>query len=305
MSDDFDVTIIGGGVAGISAALWCDDLELDSVLLESKSELGGQLLSIYNAIENYLGIEVTNGSELRDIFVKQLLKRRFELRLNSKITDLDIGEKRVVLSDGKAITSKAIIIATGVRRRRLGIEGEKEFQNKGILVSGKRDKNLVKDQTVLIVGGGDAAFENVEILSETASRIILVHRGEHFSARKEFIAKALRNPKVEIMKSTIVKKIEGTGKVERILLENSLTSSSEYVEIDAVLARIGVEPNTGFLRDKIRCDARGFIKINQNCETNCAGIFAVGDVANPHSPTISSAVGMASTAIKTSLSEIY
>ena len=300
---DFEVIIIGGGVAGISAALWCHELGLQSVLLESKGELGGQLLRTYNAIENYLGIEAKNGKELRDVFVDQLSKRKFELRLNTRVVDVDLNEKKVVLSNGDVFRSNALIIATGVSRRKLGVEGELEFTDKGILVSGKRDKDLVKGKTVLIVGGGDAAFENVEILSETAPKIILVHRRQEFSARREFIDMALANPKVEIKRNTIVKKIDGGEIVERVWLQNSAESGSTSIEIGAVLVRIGVQPNTDFLLDKIALDANNYILVNQNCETNMPSVFAVGDVANPNSPTISSAVGMANTAVKSYLSK--
>ena len=121
----FDAIIIGGGPAGISSALWCDELGLEAVLLDSRSELGGQLLSTYNSIENHLGIGAKSGGEMCDIFVSQLRKRSFALRLNSKVIDVDVERKKVTLKDGNVLFAKGLFVATGVRRRRLGIKGEK------------------------------------------------------------------------------------------------------------------------------------------------------------------------------------
>lgn len=297
-TSNFDIIIIGGGVAGISAALWCDELGLDSILLESKSEVGGQLLWTYNAIENYLGIEAENGTELRNKFVRQIEKRKFELRLNSEISEVDPANKSVVLQNGEMFSARNIIIATGVKRRKLGIAGEEEFVNKGVLESGKRDKHLVKDKKVVIIGGGDAALENSLILSESASEVYVVHRRKQFRAREEFIESATRNEKVEFIFESILKKIEGNQKVESVKIENTTNGKVYDLPIDAVLFRIGVEPNTSFLNNQVMLDDSGYIKVNEYCKTDLEGIYAIGDVANPVSPTISTAAGMGATAVK-------
>lgn len=295
---NFDVIIIGGGPAGISAALWCDELGLSAILLESKTELGGQLLRTYNAIENHLGSKAKNGVELRDIFVEQLRSRKFTLRLNANIVNIDLDKKTILLDSHEILTGKSLIIATGVRRRKLGIKGEDHFKGKGIIQSGKRDKNLVKGKRVLIVGGGDAALENCTILSDQASKIYLAHRRNKFRARIEFIEAAIQNPKVEILRDTVLKEISGDAKIKNVRIEDLNENKIYSLPIDIVLFRIGVEPNTNFLNNFIELDKKGYIKINNNCETNHERVFAIGDVANPVSPTISSSVGMGATAIK-------
>lgn len=295
---DFEVIIIGGGAAGISAALWCDELKLKALLLEARAELGGQLLSVFNPIANHLGIETENGRGLRDIFLKQIEKRRFSVRLQAEIKRVNLENKSVSLANGETSSARVIIIASGVRRRKLNVEGEEEFKERGIIESGKRDASLIKNKNVCIVGGGDAAFENALILAETASSVALVHRSANFRARPEFIEQVKNNPKVEILAETIVRKIAGNKSVRLIKLENLKTGRVFEKNAEAILIRIGVEPNTDFLIGKLDLDEQRYIKINQNCETSVEAVYAVGDVANPIAPTVSSAVGMGATAAK-------
>lgn len=296
---DYDVIIIGGGAAGLSAALWCDDLALSALLLEADDEFGGQLLWTYNEIKNHLGLEAADGRELRDRFVRQTEKRRFERRLRSKVAGIDIEKKLVVLAGGVSFSAPAIVIATGVRRKSLGVEGEEKFQKKGIIRSGKLDAAQAEGKTALVVGGGDAAFENALILAETAAGVTLVHRGETFRARDEFTERARKHPKIKILPETRVLEIRGGAAVEAVRLENSRTGEPVDLSCEIVLVRIGVEPNTDFVRGKLETDKRGYLKIDRNCQTSAPGIFAAGDVANPLAPTVSSAVGMGATAVKT------
>lgn len=300
----FDVIIIGGGVAGISTALWCEELGLQTLLLEEKSELGGQLLIVYNPINNYLGTETQNGRELQEKFLSMIKKRKVKIRTNSKVVNVDLQNKSVVLADGKTFSAKALVMATGVSRRISGIEDEKKFIGKGILESGKRDAEKVFGRTVCIIGGGDAALENVMILSETAKKIYLIHRRKKFRARPEFIGQLLKNPKVEILTETIVKKICGKKSVEAIETENLTKKKKQTLNVDFVLIRIGVKPNTELFVNKLKLDKQGYIRINSNCETSCKGIYAVGDIANPISPTVSTAVGTGAIAAKKIFSEI-
>jgi len=295
---NYDVIIIGGGAAGISAALWCDDLNLTALLLESATELGGQLLWVFNPIKNHLGIETENGRDLRDIFVKQIENRRFVVRFQTEIDHINLENKSITFVGSKTFSAKAIIIATGVRRRKLNVEGEKRFKDKGIIESGKRDAGFVKDKRVCVVGGGDAAFENALILSETASSVTLVHRNKDFRARPEFAEQINGNPKIEILAETVVRKFIGDDRIEKIELENLETRETFQKNVEAILVRIGVEPNTDFLSGQLDLDKDGYVEVNQNCETNIKGVFAVGDAANPIAPTVSSAVGMGATAAK-------
>ncbi len=294
----FDVIIIGGGAAGISAALWCAELELNALLLEGGAELGGQLLWTYNEIKNHLGGDAANGRDLRDVFLKQIENRQFITRLNAKVESLDLKKKEIALTGGETFSASFIIVATGIRRRKLNVEGEAKLKGRGIVESGKRDAEKLKDLEICIFGGGDAAFENALILAETAAKVTLVHRGEKFRARREFVEQAASNPKINILTETLARKITGGEKVEAVELKNKKTNEIFKINAQAIVIRIGVAPNTEFLDGKIALDADGYIKINQFCETETRGIFAVGDVANPLAPTVSGAVGMGATAVK-------
>ncbi len=293
-----DVIIIGGGAAGLSAALWCDELGLSCLLLEAEAEFGGQLLRVYNRIENHLGIEARNGRHLRDCFVRQTENRGFIRRLETKVSQIDTKNKKITLPNGEELSAKNLIIATGVRRRKLNVEGEDFFRGRGIIESGKKDAEEVAGKTVLIVGGGDAALENALILAEMAKKVYLAHRRKDFRGRTEFLERIGSNRKIEITTETVIERIVGSGRVEQVETRNLRTDETRVLPIEAVLIRIGVAPNSEIVREKVALDTDGYIKINSNCETSVKGIFAIGDVANPLAPTVSGAVGMGATAAK-------
>lgn len=294
----YDVIIIGAGAAGLSAALWCDELGLKTLVIEEAKEIGGQLLWVYNAIENHLGAEsAANGRELCDRFAAQIKTRNFKLQTGTKITAVDLKVRTILLETGAELTARALILATGVRRRKLNVKGEDEFKGRGILESGKRDSHLVTEKTVCIVGGGDAACENALILAEVAAKVYLVHRRNEFRARQEFLEKIQQNPRIEILTETEVLQITGTDKIETLELRKK-DQPPFQVKADAVLLRIGVQPNSELFRNQLKTDKNGYIEIDSRCEASIENVFAVGDLANPHAPTVSSAVGMGATAAK-------
>lgn len=296
---DFDVLIIGGGPGGLSAALWCADLYLNTAIVEKESEYGGQLLWTHNAITNYLGVDAQNGRELRDRFFKQIENRQIKRSTGAEIVRADLSEKTVDLADGRRFSANAIVIATGVRRRKLDIPGEKELLGKGVLESGVKSKNEMTGKTIVIVGGGDAALENALLLAETAAKVTVVHRREEFTTRNDFIERAANEPKIEFRLSTQVTAIVGNTTVEGVEIFDAGNGKHAYLQADAVLIRIGVAANSELFCGQIATDDAGYIMVDRECRTDLGGVFAVGDVANPISPTISTAVGMGATAAKT------
>lgn len=295
---DYDVIIIGGGPGGLSAAFWCAELGLKALLLETEIEVGGQLLRIFNTIRNHLGVEAANGREMRDLFLRQVDNTNITRRCGTCVEAANLAEKTVTLADGTKYTGRAVIIATGVSRRKLGIQGEAEFDGHGILESGEKSKNDVAGKRVCIVGGGDAAIENALILSRKAEKIFVVHRRGKFSARDEFIEQAHENEKIEFIFNSKVSAIVGDEAVGAVIIEDIATGARANISVDAILIRVGVEPNTRIFLSQLSLDDSGFVCVDNRYFTGTDGIYAVGDVTNRIAPTISGAVGAGATAAK-------
>jgi thioredoxin reductase (NADPH) len=294
----YDVLIIGAGPAGLSAALWCDELGLDTLVLEQRSETGGQLLQVYNAIGNYPGVRAANGLELRDLFSAQLEGTDFDLWTDVEIESADLRARRVTLLSGEQLQAISIIIATGVRRRRLGVPGEKELMGRGVVESATRERDRLAGKDVCVVGGGDAAAENALLLAEVCPTVTLVHRGETLRARREFAERLQADHRVTVFKESNVLRIIGEETVEAVEILRRGAIKPFQMAVRGVLVRIGVEPNTELFRDQIHLDERGYIITTGEQETSIGNVFAAGDVSNPLAPTISGACGAGATAAK-------
>ncbi len=293
-----DVLIIGAGPAGLSAARWCDELGLDTLVLEQAEEVGGQLAQVHNLIDNYLGLHADNGQQLRDRFVEQTEGCDFDLWTNVEIASVDLKAKRVVLKSGEVLQSIAIIIATGLRRRRLGIPGETEFAGRGIIESATRDREQLAGKDVCVIGGGDAAAENALLLAEVCPTVTLVHRSKKMHARREFTEQLHTNHCINVFPESIVRRIIGSDRVEAVEIERAQAIKPFQMAVQGVLVRIGWEPNTVFISGQLELDEGGYAIVGSQQETSVANVFAIGDVASPLAPTIAGAVGAGATAAK-------
>jgi len=293
-----DVIIIGAGPAGLSTAFWCDELGLDTLVLEQGEEVGGQLHRVYNPINNYLGLKARNGAELLECFAADVDSAEFDLWTQTNITSVDLKAKRVSLASGEELQSIAIVIATGVRPRELGLPGEKEFAGKGMIESGARDRERFAGQDVCVVGGGDAAVENALLLAEVCPTVTLVHRGKKLRARPEFTEQLQAKHCITVFTESVLTRIIGGDHVEAVEIQRKQGLKPFQLAVRGVLIRIGVEPNTQLFSEQVKTDERGYIAINSLQETNVSMVFAVGDVSNPVAPTISSATGAGATAAK-------
>lgn len=288
---EVEVLIIGGGPAGLSALLWSIDLGQTAILLDNNEEFGGQLLRTFNPVNNYLGLQAAEATKLRDIFVSQVIERGGKLFSGVRIAQTHLREKEVICEDGTGYKGRAVIIATGVRRRRLGIPGEVLFAGRGVLDSGVRSRNELTGQSVLVVGGGDAAIENALILSEKAKKVTVVHRRQSFTARREFLEKAERTNNIEFLTNMHLNSIIGSDRVEAVELIDHVSDQTSRLAVDSVLIRIGTDPNSELFRGQIKLDDAGYIVTGSDTATSAEGVFAVGDVTAPVAPTISTAVG--------------
>jgi thioredoxin reductase (NADPH) len=293
-----DVIIIGAGPAGISAALWCDELGLDALVLERADEIGGQLHMVHNPIENHLGVKTNNGAEFIERLATNVSDADFDLWTGVAIEGLDLKARRITLQSGEILQSIAIIIATGVRRRSLGIPGEKEFTGKGIIESGKRDRDLLTGKDVCVIGGGDAAAENALLLSDGCATVTLVHRGKRLRARREMQQQLQTNHCITVFTESVVTRILGNEEVEAVEVLRKDGLKPFQIAVKGVVIRIGVEPNSELFGDQLQLDEQRYIVTDSRHETNVPMVFAVGDVSNPLAPTISSAAGAGTTAAK-------
>ncbi|MCP9492941.1 MAG: NAD(P)/FAD-dependent oxidoreductase [Pyrinomonadaceae bacterium MAG19_C2-C3] len=293
----YDVIIIGAGVAGLSAALWCDDLKLNCVVIETNTKAGGQLHRIYNPIKNHLGgHDFANGNDAAEAMLKQIEGRAFELLLDTPFVEIDLQNKRVRLENKRTLEARYVIIATGLRRGALNVKGEREFRHRGVYDSGSQSKNIIAGKHACVIGGGDAAAENALILAEVCPLVTLVHRGESLRARGEFIERINRTTHIETLFNTTVTEICGKEIVDRVRVE---TPGKEFeIKTQAVVIRIGYQPNSDEFAAQLERDAQGYISVSSEHETSVRDVFAIGDVSNPLAPTISGAIGAGATATK-------
>jgi thioredoxin reductase (NADPH) len=293
-----DVIIIGGGPAGLTAAFWCDDLGLDTLLIERSNEVGGQLKQIHNPIDNYPGLRAPNGADFLERFSAHVSEGDFDQWTQAEIESVDLKAKRIVLRSGEQLQAIALVIATGVSRRKLGIPGETELIGKGIIESGVRDRDLFANKDVCVIGGGDAAVENAALLAEVCPTVTLIHRGKKLRARVDLRERLVSNHSVTVFTESNVTRIIGDEKVEAVEVKRREGLKPFQIAVGGVLIRIGVEPNTELVQGQLELDNAGYVKVSSEGETSVTSVFAIGDVANPGAPTISGASGDGATVAK-------
>jgi thioredoxin reductase (NADPH) len=293
-----DVLIIGAGPAGLAAALWCDELGLDTLVLEQNEQIGGQLLSIHGPINNYPAVRADNGHEFLERFSERVAAADFDLWTGVGIESVDLKAKRISLASGEELQSISIIIATGVRRRQLGIPGEAEFAGRGVVESATRDRDVLAGKDVCVIGGGDAAAENALLLADVCPTVTLVHRRKKLKARPTFAQQLQTQHCITIFPESVVTRILGDGKVEAVEILRKDALKPFQMAVGGVVIRIGVEPNTELFRGQLELNDAGYALVTSQQETNLANVFAIGDVSSPLAPTISSAAGAGATAAK-------
>ncbi|WP_226657531.1 NAD(P)/FAD-dependent oxidoreductase [Pseudalkalibacillus hwajinpoensis] len=295
MNSKKDLLIIGGGPAGISAAIWAKRLGLNHLLLEEKKDLGGQLNTIYNQIVDYPGIIAPNGKYLKKQFKKHADEIKFEYALNSPVKSINWEKKILKTSADHTYEFRALLIATGSSPRKLDVPGEQEMIDQNEVYSATRDKGKFINKNVAVIGGGDRAFEGALLLAEAGAKVTLIHRSTHFKARQEFKDPVLEHENITILTETIVNQIEGKGKA----LSLSSKGLSKTIEVEGIFIRIGVQPNTNPYRQGIEMDQEGYIKCNAFGETSLPYVYAAGDVCTrPLLSSIASSVGQGMTSIK-------
>lgn len=294
---DRDVIIIGGGPGGMSALIWCHSLGLSATLLEKQPEAGGQMLSMYHRVIDYPGLIAENGRHLRDHFISHINELGLDLRAGSPIDSLDL-EALTINTHDETLTARAIIIATGARKRRLGIKGEDEFEGRGVSFSATRDHLAFAGREVVVIGGGDSAVENSLILARVCPRVTLIHRSGRFRSRPEWLAAARAHPRIEIITGFEAREIRGAKEVNEILIADPASGDERTIATSGVFVRIGIAPNSEMFAGRIATDGEGYILVDRTQQTSLPSVYAAGDVTRPVVLSVASAVGQGAAAAK-------
>ena len=290
---DYDLVVIGGGPAGLTAGLYASRARLNTLLVE-KIVPGGQVL-ITDWVENYPGFSGISGPDLIDKMVAQA--KQFDLKIESnEVLSIDFSGdiKKIKLYD-REISTRAIIIASGASPRTLGV-GEDQYTGRGLSFCATCDGPFFKDKTVVAVGGGDTAVQESIYLTKFVKKVYLVHRRNELRATKILQERALQNDKIEIVWDSVVTDIHGKDGVESVQIKNVKTGDVKTLKTDGCFIWVGILPNTNFLGDDLALDDSGFIVTDGHMQTSVPGVFAAGDVRNTPLRQIATAVGDAAIA---------
>jgi thioredoxin reductase (NADPH) len=288
METEYDLVVIGGGAAGLSAAQYGARANLRTLLVEEIAA-GGQALLI-DALENYPGIAgPVNGYDLAETMRRQAESFGASF-LSASATALRKEGSRFALETSEgAIAAKAAILATGAKHRHLGVPGEAELSGRGVSYCATCDGPFFKGKRMLVVGGGDAACDEAMFLAKLSDKILMVHRKGRFRAQRALAERVLKNPSIEVRFDTVVERISGTSKVQSVVLKEVSTGRSREEAVDAVFVFVGSIPQTA-LAPEAEKDEGGFIVTDERMATSVRGLFAAGDVrASPFRQIVTAA----------------
>lgn len=274
----FDLIILGGGPAGLNAALYAKRGGIDVAIVDTSS-VGGQPVN-YLEIENYLGFPTIQGWELAEKFEQHIDKFNIQKFQNEEIQNVDlISTVKSVQTLKNKYLAKTIIIATGASPKKLGIRGEDEYIGKGVSYCAVCDGAFYKNKTIVVIGGGNAAVEEGIYLTKFAEKVYIMHRRDELRADKIIQERAFDNEKIEFIFDSIPLEIVGDDKkVNLIQYKNVKTGEIKTLNVDGVFPYIGFSPNTEFFNAQLVQDEFGFIRVDENMRTSEVGVFAAGDV---------------------------
>lgn len=286
----YDVIIIGSGPGGLTAGIYCPRYGLKTLIVE-KMAAGGQM-NLTEKIENYPGFdEPVNGYELSIKMENQAKKFGAEIEYG-EVIDIELdGKIKKVITEDKTYEAKTILIATGAAPKKLNVPGEKEFTGKGVSYCGSCDAPMFKNKITAVVGGGDTALEEADIVSKHAAKVYLIHRRDKFRGQKILQDHIFNNPKIEIIWNTVVSEINGNEFVNSIRIKNLENGQESIIKIDGIFIFIGNIPNTEIFKGKIKLDKNGFIITDKTYRTSKEGVWACGDVIGKDLRQVAVAVG--------------
>lgn len=275
---DYDVIIIGGGPAGLTAGLYAARAALKTVVLE-RGMPGGQASTTDN-IENYPGFpEGIPGPDLTVKMFEQARRFGVEVRFTDvlSVSQLPDGVVEVKTYDGN-VTGKTLIIATGAQSKSMGVAGEEEFRGRGVSFCATCDGAFFQGKTVAVLGGGDSAIQEGIFLTKFAEKVYIIHRRNELRATKVLQDKAMEHPKIEFILESVVTSVLGKDQVEAVKVKNVQTGEEKAISVQGIFVYIGKEPSTELFKGFIDMDERGYIPTDARMQTSRRGVFAAGDV---------------------------
>jgi len=292
----YDVVIVGGGPAGLTAGLYTARGKLKSLLLEQG--LTGGLVTTTEWVENYPGFdEGILGAELAQKMERQATRFGLEIK-SASVTNISINGKikEVSLESGEKYEAKSVILATGAHPRSLKVEGEDEFRGKGVSYCATCDGAFFKGEQIAVVGGGDSAIQEAIFLTKFADKVYIIHRRDKLRAEKILQERAFSNSKIELIWDSVVEKIAGDTGVNALHIRNVKTDEKSSIDVQGVFIYIGYNPNTEFLAGLANLDKDNYLITDENMATSAPGVFAAGDVRSKPLKQIATAVGDGATA---------
>lgn len=289
------VLILGSGPAGLAAALYAARAELQPIVLTGM-ELGGQVSLTYT-VENYPGFpDGVGGQEMVEKFQKQA--ERFGARIEyDTAVEVNLSQRPFrVKTYNTTYLAEALIITTGATPRHLNIPGEIELTGRGVSYCATCDGYFFKDKDVVVVGGGDSALEESLFLTRYASSVTIVHRRDELRAGAVLQSRALSNPKIKFIWDTVIEEVNGTDAVKTVCLKNLKTGQVSELATDGVFIFIGHTPNTQLFKGQLEMDEGGYLVTDKLMRTNIPGVFAGGEVADPHYRQVITSAGMGAAA---------
>ena len=275
-----DIIIIGAGTAGLTAAIYGQRAGLSCKVFE-KYTPGGQIVNS-PSIENYPGMYGVSGYDYSMALFDQAQKLGAEIEF-SEVTGIDFSGdiKKVITSSGE-FEAKAVIIANGAARRKIGCRGEEKFEGRGGSYCATCDGAFFRGKTVAVVGGGESAFEETEYLSKICDKVYLIHRRDVFTAAKTAVDSVLKTKNVTVLTNSVIEEIKGENAVSFVAIKNRANGSISEIPLSAVFVAIGLIPENGIFKDVLKLDEAGYFDADENCETGIEGVFVAGDTRKKH-----------------------
>lgn len=285
----YDLAIIGGGPAGLSAGLYAARANMKTIVIE-RGLYGGQMQNTLE-IENYPGFGKIEGPELSEYMYNQALEVGLEWKMG-EVSHVNLeGQSKIIEVGNDKIEARTVLIASGAQPRYLEVPGEKELAGRGVSYCATCDGAFYKDRDVLVIGGGDSAVEEGIFLTRYANSVTVIHRRDELRAQAILQERAFKNPKMKFIFNSVVEEIQGESKVEGVLIRNVKDGSTKVIKGAGIFVYIGSFPNTEYLKDTTLLDEQGYVVANLDMSTKIPGVFAAGDVRNTPLRQIVSAAG--------------